>query len=200
LCISLRGAAVGHTSVVERDLVRLSKRLAFVLRHDPGSAGLVLDPNGWVDVDVLLAALGMTRPALDAVVESNDKRRYAIRPGPDGKDQIRASQGHSVTVDLALTPVPPPDVLFHGTSAGAVASIRSRGLLAGRRHHVHLSADRPTALRVGRRRSGPVALLAVDAAAMAGAGHAFYVSDNGVWLTAHVPPEFLSLLDPDSHL
>jgi putative RNA 2'-phosphotransferase len=185
---------------VERDLVRLSKRLAFVLRHDPGSAGLVLDPNGWVHVDVLLAALGMTRAALDAVVESNDKRRYAIRPGPDGKDQIRASQGHSVTVDLALTPVPPPDVLFHGTSAGAVASIRSRGLLAGRRHHVHLSADRPTALRVGRRRSGPVALLAVDAAAMAGAGHAFYVSDNGVWLTAHVPPEFLSLVNPDSHL
>jgi putative RNA 2'-phosphotransferase len=181
-------------SFVERDRVRLSKRLAFVLRHDPGSAGLLLDPNGWVDVDALLAALHMTRPVLDAVVDSNDKRRYAIRRGPDGRDQIRASQGHSVTVDLDLIPVPPPDVLFHGTSAHALAAIRSQGLLPGARHHVHLSPDRPTALRVGRRRAGPVALLAVDAAAMAGAGHAFFVSDNGVWLTAHVPPAYLTVL------
>lgn len=175
-------------------LVRRSKRLAFVLRHDPSSAGLALDPNGWVDVEALLAALGLTRADLDAVVAGNDKQRYAIQPGPDGRDRIRASQGHSVPVDLGLTARQPPDVLFHGTSVAVLASIREQGLLPGARHHVHLSPDRPTALRVGRRRSGPVALLAVDAGAMSRAGHAFFVSDNGVWLTAHVPPAYLAVL------
>jgi len=34
-------------------------------------------------------------------------------------------------------------------------------------------------------------IFAVDAAAMASAGHLFLRSDNGVWLTDAVPPEFL---------
>jgi len=174
-------------------LVRLSRRLSYILRHDPASVGLTLDPQGWVAVDDLLAALGtaVSRADLDAVVAGNDKRRYAIRPGPRGRDEIRASQGHSVPVELDLERVPPPPVLYHGTSAAALPSIRARGLERGGRHHVHLSPDTSTAQAVGRRRRGPVAVLAVDAAAMAAAGHAFYRSANGVWLTDHVPPEYL---------
>lgn len=174
-------------------LVRLSQRLAHLLRHDPGSAGLTLDPQGWVAVDDVLAALGpsVTRADLDAVVAGNDKRRYAVRPGPDGRDQIRANQGHSVPVDLGLAVVPPPPLLYHGTSAAALPSIRARGLERRERHHVHLSADVATARAVGARRRGPVAVLTVDAAAMAADGHAFYRSANGVWLTDHVPPRYL---------
>lgn len=174
-------------------LVRLSRRLSYILRHDPASAGLTLDPQGWVAVDDLLAALGtsVSRDDLDTVVAGNDKRRYAIRSGAGGRDEIRASQGHSVPVDLGLDRVPPPPVLYHGTSAAALPSIRARGLERGGRHHVHLSPDVTTAAAVGRRRRGPVAVLAVDAAAMAAAGHAFYRSANGVWLTDHVPPEYL---------
>ncbi|MDQ7903843.1 RNA 2'-phosphotransferase [Phytohabitans sp. ZYX-F-186] len=174
-------------------LVRLSRRLSYILRHDPASVGLTLDPRGWVAVDDLLAALGgsVSRADLDAVVAGNDKRRYAIRPGPDGRDEIRASQGHSVPVDLGLDPVPPPPLLYHGTSAAALPSIRARGLERGGRHHVHLSADVTTARAVGGRRRGPVAVLAVDAAAMAAAGYPFYRSANGVWLTDRVPPEYL---------
>jgi putative RNA 2'-phosphotransferase len=56
---------------------------------------------------------------------------------------------------------------------------------------VHLSADVPTALRVGGRRSADVTVLRVAAARLAATGHLFYRSDNGVWLTAAVPPAFL---------
>jgi RNA:NAD 2'-phosphotransferase (TPT1/KptA family) len=35
-------------------------------------------------------------------------------------------------------------------------------------------------------------ILTVDAAAMHAAGHAFYQAANGVWLTDHVPPGYLS--------
>ena len=172
-------------------LVRISRRLSYVLRHDPASVGLTLDAQGWVAVDDLLAALALSRAELDAVVAGNDKRRYAVRPGPSGRDEIRASQGHSVPVDLDLEAVPPPPVLYHGTSAAALPSIRARGLERGGRHHVHLSPDVTTAHAVGGRRRGEVAILAVDAAAMAAAGHLFYRSANGVWLTDHVPPEHL---------
>ena len=179
-------------TVVKSDLVRVSKRLSYVLRHRPDSVGVVLDANGWVDVDTLLAALApLTRQDLDAVVAGNDKSRFAVRRGPDGRDQIRASQGHSVEVDLGLAPEPPPAVLFHGTSASAVPSILATGLVKGARHAVHLSPDVTTARVVGARRRAPVAVLAVAAAAMAAAGHTFSRSANGVWLTDHVPPTFI---------
>jgi putative RNA 2'-phosphotransferase len=172
-------------------LRRVSKRMSLALRHDPGRFGLELDEAGWVPVDDLLAALRISRSQLDTVVAENDKRRFAFRRDPDGTELIRASQGHSVPVDLALTPVAPPDLLFHGTGAAAAESIRASGINRGRRHHVHLSADPETAHRVGARRRGTVVVLTVDAAAMARDGHPFYLSANGVWLTDAVPARYL---------
>nr|BFF24828.1 hypothetical protein GCM10025732_27930 [Glycomyces mayteni] len=103
----------------ERRLVKVSKYLSRHLRHDPQRLGIELDAQGWVDVDVLLAALErqrfpLTRAELDEVVERNDKRRYVIRDG-----RIRASQGHTVDVDLGLEPLDPPAELFHGTAEGS---------------------------------------------------------------------------------
>ena len=165
--------------------------MSFVLRHQPDSVGLVLDKAGWVPVDELLAALRITREELDAVVAGNDKQRFAVQRGDDGVERIRANQGHSIPVDLGLSPVVPPDRLYHGTSAYALDSIRATGLHRGRRHHVHLSADTETALRVGARRGGPVVIITVDAASMARDGYVFYRSANGVWLTDAVPPAYL---------
>ncbi|HEX5740957.1 MAG TPA: RNA 2'-phosphotransferase [Pilimelia sp.] len=170
--------------------ITVSKRLSYVLRHRPDSIGLTLTPDGWTTVDALLAALAahgtvLDRARLAHVVATNDKQRFHL----DG-DRIRAHQGHSVPVDLALPPVPPPDALYHGTAARHLRSIRGAGLRRGRRHHVHLSADSATARRVGARHGVPV-VLRVDAAAMAAAGHVFHRSANGVWLTDAVPPTYL---------
>jgi putative RNA 2'-phosphotransferase len=176
-----------------REQVRLSKRMSLVLRHRPEVAGLILDANGWVPVADLLAGLGVDRADLDKVVADNDKSRFAVSAGPDGVDRIRASQGHSrrVRVDLDLPPAEPPAVLYHGTPRANLDSIMREGLRPRSRHHVHLSPDVPTALVVGRRRSSDVAVLRVDAAAMAEAGHVFHRSENGVWLTAVVAPAYL---------
>jgi putative RNA 2'-phosphotransferase len=183
------------------NLVRVSKRMAYVLRHAPDTAGLTLDANGWVPVADLLAALRIDRATLDAVVESNDKKRYAIEPGPDGRDRVRASQGHSVDVDLELVPVDPPEFLYHGTPEANVASIRRHGLRKGSRQHVHLSVDVETALAVGRRRHpARVAILSIAAAAMTGSGYVFYRSANGVWLADAVPPAFITETAPVANL
>lgn len=177
---------------MDKSLVQTSKFLSKVLRHAPESVGLELDDAGWVDVDDLLAAasragVAMDRATLQRVVAENDKQRFAL--SPDGL-RIRASQGHSVTVELGLQPVVPPEVLFHGTADRNVKSIRQQGLIPGRRTHVHLSADEATAVNVGRRHGRPV-VLRVRAGEMHRAGHAFFRSDNGVWLTAAVPPGHL---------
>jgi putative RNA 2'-phosphotransferase len=65
------------------------------------------------------------------------------------------------------------------------------GLRPMNRHDVHLSPDRETARRVGARRGRPVILL-VDAKAMSDDGHEFRLSANGVWLTQHVPAQYLT--------
>lgn len=170
-------------------LVRTSKFLSKVLRHAPESVGLRLDDAGWVDVDDLLAAavragVPLDRPTLQRVVAENGKQRFAL--SADGV-RIRASQGHSVPVELGLAPVVPPDVLFHGTADRNLESIRAQGLVPGRRTHVHLSADEATAVNVGRRHGRPV-VLRIQSGEMHRAGHPFFRSENGVWLTASVPP------------
>ncbi len=176
----------------DRRLVKTSKYLSRHLRHDPGRLGLSLEPGGWVAVDDLLRAcaargFALSRDELVEVVERNDKRRFAFDATGE---RIRASQGHSVEVDLGLEALAPPPVLFHGTSATRVDGILAEGLRRMSRHHVHLSADAATARRVGARHGRPV-VLEVDAAAMHDDGLAFVRSDNGVWLTGEVPPRYL---------
>jgi putative RNA 2'-phosphotransferase len=174
------------------DVVGASKRLSFVLRHRPDSVGLILDDAGWADVEQLLMALGITRGQLDAVVERNDKQRFALDPSGT---RIRASQGHSVPVALGYTAEDPPDELFHGTVERFLPAILAEGLRPGNRHAVHLSADVATAGKVGARRGRPV-VLRVDAAGLAAEGAAFTRSANGVWLVAAVPARHLTVLDP----
>jgi putative RNA 2'-phosphotransferase len=176
------------------DVVQVSKRLSYVLRHRPESVGLRLDEAGWVPVDELLAALAaaglpLTRDELDDVVATHDKRRFAYDPAGE---RIRAVQGHSVAVELGYAPQRPPAVLFHGTVDRAVCSVLAEGLHPGRRHAVHLSADVATARAVGARRGRPV-VLRVDAAAMAAEGAVFTRSANGVWLTDAVPARHLAV-------
>ncbi len=187
----------GHAGEMdERRTVKVSKYLSKHLRHQPERIGLTLGEAGWVEIDMLIEAAAthgfrFTRAELDHVVESNDKRRFAVEDG-----RIRASQGHTVEVDLGLPSATPPPYLYHGTVAAYLGAIRAEGLRAMNRHDVHLSPDRETATRVGARRGRPV-VLSVDAGAMHRDGHVFRVSDNGVWLTEAVPPDYLRL--PESH-
>ena len=175
---------------------RISKLLSWALRHAPTEAGIALDEAGWADVDALLKALAargerVERDLLDEIVATNDKRRFTFS---SDLARIRASQGHSVAVDLGLAPSAPPERLYHGTVARFLPAILEEGLRPGARRHVHLSATPEVAVEVGRRRGEPV-VLAVAAAAMARAGCPFYRSDNGVWLVDAVPPEHLEVLE-----
>ena len=167
--------------------------LSYGLRHAPADLGIALDAAGWADVAQLLAALGdrgeaVTRAELEALVRASDKQRFAF--SADGA-RIRANQGHSVAVDLGLARREPPALLYHGTVDRFLDAIRASGLLRGARSHVHLSADEGTAEKVAGRRRGARVILRVRAGEMHGEGLAFYCSENGVWLTEHVPARYI---------
>lgn len=176
-------------------LVKVSKYLSKHLRHQPERLGLTLAPGGWVAIAELLAAceshqFPISQPELEAVVATSDKKRFSIDPTGT---LIRANQGHSVEVDLQLEPQTPPERLYHGTGERSLEPILATGLQKMSRHHVHLSPDVETARKVGTRHGRPVVLV-VDATAMAEAGYLFYCSENGVWLTDHVPANYLRQL------
>lgn len=177
-------------------LVRNSKFLSLILRHKPEKIGLLLDSEGWANVDELLErcqnyGVSLNRDRLEEVVANNNKKRFAF--SKDGK-RIRASQGHSIDVDLALESQKPPVVLYHGTATRYLDPILAQGLIKGRRQHVHLSSDLSTARNVGMRHGQPV-ILEVAAGKMDQEGYSFFLSANGVWLTEHVPMIYLQQVD-----
>jgi putative RNA 2'-phosphotransferase len=178
----------------EKETTRISKFLSLVLRHQPQLIGITLNEQGWVSVDELLQQAKkhgqlITPETLNHVVDTNAKKRFAFSAN---KQQIRASQGHSVEVELSYEPQVPPEVLYHGTGSQSVESILKTGLERRNRQHVHLSADTDTAIKVGSRHGKPV-VLSVLAGEMNKNGFVFYLSANGVWLTDEVPAVFLRL-------
>jgi len=174
------------------DDVAASKFLSWVLRHNPQALGLTPTADGWVPVDRLVEAAAadgtqLSHARICDIVASSDKQRFAL--SPDGT-MIRAQQGHSIAVQLEYASATPPALLFHGTVAAALPSIRTQGLMRGQRHHVHLSSTRQTAERVGARRGTPVVLV-IQALQMAEAGLVFHETPNEVWLVEHVPPGYI---------
>ncbi|MFB9077778.1 RNA 2'-phosphotransferase [Flavobacterium procerum] len=170
----------------------VSKFLSLVLRHSPEKIGLKLDENGWADVKELIAKCNkkgnrMDAELLDYVVENNDKKRFAYN---EDKTKIRASQGHSISVELNLAETEPLEYLYHGTVGKFMESIRNEGLKKMSRQHVHLSKDKETATKVGSRRGTPQ-ILTVRSGAMFRDGFKFYLSENNVWLTDEVPSKYI---------
>lgn len=176
----------------DKQITHISKFLSLVLRHQPETIGIQLDQNGWTDIDELLEkannhGIQLDREILNYIVATNSKKRFAIN---DTLDKIRASQGHSVEIDLGYANKKPPEILFHGTDENSVQSILTNGLEKQSRQHVHLSSDIETAMKVGQRHGKPF-VFKVLAEQMFSDNYVFFISDNSVWLTDCVPTKYL---------
>ncbi|SDA39077.1 putative RNA 2'-phosphotransferase [Butyrivibrio sp. INlla18] len=172
-----------------------SKFISLILRHKPEVVGITLDEHGWADVKELLDGMNHAGTAIDMqllqkIVADDEKQRYSFN---EDKTLIRANQGHSIPVDVELEKKEPPEILYHGTGEKYVDSIMNQGLVPKSRLYVHLSKDYDTAVKVGSRHGKPV-VFQIRAGEMAQAGTEFYLSVNGVWLTKHVPVEYLEII------
>ncbi len=184
----------------EKNITAISKFLSFILRHQPEAIGVTMDTQGWVNIEELIAKSSqqalptkLSQELIELVVATNDKRRFAI--SPDGR-AIRANQGHSIDIDLALEPVQPPQTLLHGTAHQSLEAILQRGLQKRQRHHVHLSESSTVATSVGARYGKPV-LLTIASEKMHQDGFSFFLTDNKVWLVESVPPQYITVMDKE---
>jgi putative RNA 2'-phosphotransferase len=171
-----------------KELIKRSKYLSLILRHDPSKAGLTLDEQGWVSVNNLLKSIKWNLSELEEVVEKNDKKRFEFS---ENKKNIRASQGHSIDVDLGYEIIEPPEFLYHGTSNENNKRISELGLLKMERHDVHLFDDKDKALDIAKKRRRNPCVLTISAKQMSADGYQFKRSTNNVWLTETVPPKYL---------
>jgi len=182
--------------ISEKQTTQISKFLSLVLRHQPETIDIQLDQNGWTDVNELIEkankyGIKFDRETLNHIVAANTKKRFAFN---ETLDKIRASQGHSIEIELGYTNEKPPEILYHGTGEKSVQSIIETGLEKRSRQHVHLSSDIETALKVGQRHGKPF-IFKVLAEQMYNDNFQFFISDNGVWLTDNVPTKYLKQND-----
>lgn len=177
----------------EKEKRKISKSLSLVLRHAPETIGLELDENGWAQTAAILSKYqtrfpGFSIEMLREVVQTNDKQRFAFN---EDETKIRANQGHSLkTVDINLEAKEPPHIVYHGTAERNVDSITKNGIDKRSRQHVHLSADKETAHKVGSRHGAPI-ILKIDSYKMSQDGLVFFQSANGVWLTDFIDPKYI---------
>lgn len=172
----------------------LSKFVALALRHQPQRYGLTLDPQGWVALDLLIAAIRrhqrhwpqVTSDDLKRMIAQSDKARFELADG-----RIRATYGHSIAKKISHLPAAPPERLYHGTSPHAAQAIALHGLKPMKRQYVHLSSQRETAIKVGKRKAATPVILIIEAQKAAAAGLVFYHGNDDTWLCEAIPPAFL---------
>ncbi len=174
---------------------RLSIFISLVLRHKPDAAGIQLDEHGWANVDELIEGINNTGRTIDMdvleeIVRTDNKQRYSFN---EDRTLIRANQGHSIPVDVELEEKQPPQYLYHGTADRFMDSIMAEGLKSMSRLYVHLSKDKETAVKVGKRHGSPV-VIKVKAEEMWKDGIKLYLSQNGVWLTKYVDKKYIEIV------
>jgi putative RNA 2'-phosphotransferase len=165
-----------------KNLEKLSKFLALVLRHEPEQFGITLDEQGFTDTDALWKVVqqkfGVNRYEwgdLLAVVDGDQdaKKRYEIQ----GR-RIRAMYGHNRAIQIEYPPAIPPEILYHGTTAKSLAAIRQEGLKSLGRQYAW-------------RRTHDIVLLKIHAGEAQEAGYVFYHPEAEHYLVKELPPDFI---------
>jgi putative RNA 2'-phosphotransferase len=174
-----------------REEGRILRTLLFALRHDPWQFGIILDDDGFADLDELTVAFRfnrydwalLERSELEAAVRSTDPDRFEMRD-----NKVRARYGHSIRHVLPGEPRTPPEILFHGTPTGVLPIILKHGLSPMNRAFVHLTSNQDYADQVVNAKGGGV-VLRVRTKDVSVAGFEFFQANSHVWLVRELPAE-----------
>ncbi len=184
--------------IIENRITKISKRLSYILRHEPQRYKVTLDKEGWADIDYLLNSLHNFKDLTDLKKEdlldlilNQEKVRFVIK-----KNKIKATYGHTIELKRNTSTIPPPDILYHGTSHKSIESIIINGLLRMQRQFVHLSIDIHTAIETGKRRDGNPVIIEVDSKTAYKEGRIlFYKGSDKVWLSEIILPKYLKVIN-----
>lgn len=166
-----------------------------LLRHD--TDGMEISTTGYVSVSDLLKKLDITIDELKTIVNDNNKQRFEFT---EDEKFIKARQGHSnpLVTELELREVTINDgidFIFHGTSSEYDESILKNGLSPMNRQHVHWTTDLELAKKRSKQKSTNSSnrkIYALNVNKFLSDGNKLFVSNNNVYLTAHVDAKYFN--------
>ncbi len=179
-----------HPALIER----ITRSLAYMLRHQPEKFGLSLDPQGFGELTDVVRALSdrVGEPVEIADVENavvaGDRPRYEIRA-----TKIRALYGHSIEVEPG-EPAQPPEFLFVGVDSRAGQLALQSGMRGGRLRFLHLALSQDDAREAGRRAAQEYSILRVYALDAWEEGVNFF-DRKTLYLTEEVPRQYIELVE-----
>jgi 2'-phosphotransferase len=187
------------------DYEKISKKLAWALRHGIDKLGVHMNPAGYVNLKELLSKpdfSSVTVEIVETIVSSDNKNRYGLLKENE-EVYIRANQGHSIKQvkdEELLAPITNPEdfpVVVHGTNKASWKFIKTRGLYKMERNHIHFAIGLPGENQVisGARVKCEVFIF-INLSKAIEDGIKFFVSQNSVVLTpginGFVPPIYFS--------
>ncbi len=177
-----------HPDLIER----ITRSLAYMLRHQPEQFDLELDEFGWADLREVVRALNerlgeaVAEEDVQDAVSSGDRQRYEIDRG-----MIRALYGHSIDVQPG-EPSQPPELLYVGVSRQDAERAERFGLRPGRRRFLHLALTAEDALETAARSSEDAVLVKVHALDAWEEGISFY-DRKALFLSDPIPTHYLEI-------
>jgi putative RNA 2'-phosphotransferase len=177
-----------HPALIER----ITRSLAYMLRHQPEEFDLEVDEFGYAEMDDVVQALNerlgepVEEEDIREAVTSGDRQRYEIV-----RNRIRALYGHSIDVQPG-EPGKPPSMLYVGVSRADADRAQRFGLRAGRRRFLHLALSPEDAIESGRRAAVEYVVITVHALDAWEEGINFY-DRKSLFLSDPIPTDFLEV-------
>jgi putative RNA 2'-phosphotransferase len=178
----------------DEEIDKLGRIMAGILRHFPERFNLHMDDHGWVDVQDMINSIRAKRSQfhwlrkhhIQAVVSTDPKGRYQIRD-----DEMRATYGHSLGIDLDLPTDDIPDMLFYPATEEEADIMLEVGLKPSDRKMVHLSKTVDDAKKASAHRVSEPIILEIDTQGAITDGHVIMKAGKTVYITDEVPASFL---------
>jgi putative RNA 2'-phosphotransferase len=173
---------------------RLTRSLAYMLRHQPDEFDIEVDKFGFADLEDVLDELSdrfdedIEVEDITKAIEEGDRPRYEI---VDGK--IRALYGHSIEVDPGES-TEPPEKLYLGMGSRDADRASRNGLNAGRRRFLHLATSEEDAKEMGRRAAPEYTVVTIFARDAWEDGVSFY-DRKALYLSDAIPTDHLEVGD-----
>lgn len=176
----------------------MGRTVTKALRHNPEMLGLTLDQAGYCPVDDLIESLKVRgfRADVQAIEKLGENERFSFN---EDHTKMRADYGHSIGLhlcDMYSADSEPPEILYHGTAYESLEGIKEKGIIRlgvnGKkgRDHIFTTELQAVALKKGSRHGKSVAL-PIRAHDMYENGYLFYHAKNDIWLTDHIPAEYI---------
>lgn len=187
------------TDAKKKQLEIISKRLAYILRHDPSKFNLTIKNNGWVAVDDLIYNynnhynnMHISKDILTSIILDDEKGRFSYS---NGSQYIKANHGHSTSVNIddyiRITHENRHQELFHATPSRNKFDILYNGLRKMNRLFVHFTPNKSFAIECAKRKDNNIILFELDIDKFLNDNNELYMTKYFIYLSDDVLPKYL---------